>query len=157
MDRLRAEHPALVVLGTAHHYAPDFGFTVYSQQWMDAMTRTVADLRATGATVLVVGPVPYPGTNVPTCLSGHLDSAAACGLARAPALDDSGIAAEAAAASAGGGRYADVSGLFCTADRCPVVVGNELVYRDDNHITLEYARWLSPVVGALVDRAMADG
>jgi peptidoglycan/LPS O-acetylase OafA/YrhL len=157
MDRLRAEHPALVVLGTAHHYTPDFGFTVYSQQWVDALTRTVADLRATGATVLVLGPVPHPDVNVPTCLSGHLDSAAACGLARTAALDDAGIAAEAAAASAGGGRYADVAGLFCTADRCPVVVGNQLVYRDDNHITLEYARWLSPVVGALVDRAMASG
>jgi peptidoglycan/LPS O-acetylase OafA/YrhL len=157
MGRLRAEHPALVVLGTAHHYTPDFGFTVYSQQWLDALTRTVADLRATGATVLVMGPAPYPQMNVPTCLSGHLDSAGACGLARAAALDDAGIAAEAAATSAGGGRYADVSGLFCTSDRCPVVVGNQLVYRDDNHITLEYARWLSPVVGALVDRAMASG
>ncbi|MCW2619010.1 MAG: putative acyltransferase, partial [Modestobacter sp.] len=102
-------------------------------------------------------PAPYPQMNVPTCLSGHLDSAGACGLARAAALDDAGIAAEAAAASAGGGRYADVSGLFCTSDRCPVVVGNQLVYRDDNHITLEYARWLSPVVGALVDRTMASG
>jgi peptidoglycan/LPS O-acetylase OafA/YrhL len=157
MGRLRAEHPALVVLGTAHHYTPDFGFTVYSQQWLDALTRTVADLRATGATVLVMGPAPYPQMNVPTCLSGHLDSTGACGLARAAALDDAGIAAEAAATSAGGGRYADVSGLFCTSDRCPVVVGNQLVYRDDNHITLEYARWLSPVVGALVDRAMASG
>jgi peptidoglycan/LPS O-acetylase OafA/YrhL len=157
MGRLRAEHPALVVLGTAHHYTPDFGFTVYSQQWLDALIRTVADLRATGATVLVMGPAPYPQMNVPTCLSGHLDSAGACGLARAAALDDAGIAAEAAAASAGGGRYADVSGLFCTSDRCPVVVGNQLVYRDDNHITLEYARWLSPVVGALVDRTMASG
>jgi hypothetical protein len=154
MDRLRAEHPALIVLGTAHHYTPDFGFTVYSQQWTDALAATVAELRATGATVLVLGPVPFPHTNVPTCVSGHLDSAAACGVARGTALGDVGIAAEAAATSAGGGRYADVSALFCTADRCPVVVGDLLVYRDDNHISVEYARWLSPVMGALVDNAL---
>ena len=157
MDRLRAEHPALIVLGTAHHYTPNFGFTVYGQQWADALTRTVADLRATGAAVLVVGPVPAPHRNVPTCLSAHLDSAVACGLTRSAALDDAGIAAEAAATTAGGGQYADVSALFCTADRCPVVVGDQLVFRDDNHITLEYARWLSPVVGALVDRALPGG
>jgi hypothetical protein len=157
LDRLRAEHPALVVLGTAHHYSPDFRFTVYSQQWTDALARTVSELRATGATVLVLGPIPWPQTNVPTCLSEHLDSTAACGLARGSALDDAGIAAEAAATATGGGRYADLSALFCTADRCPVVVGDQLVYRDDNHVTLGYARWLAPVVGALIDRAMAAG
>jgi peptidoglycan/LPS O-acetylase OafA/YrhL len=157
MDRLRAEHPALIVLGTAHHYGQDFGFTVYSRQWTDALTRTVAELRSTGATVLVLGPVPNPRMNVPTCLSGHLDSAAACGLPRAGALDDAGVAAEAAATAAGGGQYADVSAFFCTADRCPVVVGDRLVFRDDNHITVQYARWLSPVLGALVDRALPGG
>jgi hypothetical protein len=157
MDRLRAEHPVLIVLGTAHHYGQDFGFTVYSRQWTDALTRTVAELRSTGATVLVLGPVPNPRMNIPTCLSGHLDSAAACGLPRAGALDDAGVAAEAAATAAGGGQYADVSAFFCTADRCPVVVGDRLVFRDDNHITVQYARWLSPVVGALVDRALPGG
>jgi hypothetical protein len=157
LDRLRAEHPALIVLGTAHHYGSDFGFTVYSQQWIDALAHTVSELRATGATVLVMGAVPSPRRNVPTCLSDHLDSAAACGLDRATALDDSGVAAEAAAAAAGGGRYADVSALFCTPLRCPVVVGDQLVFRDDNHISVEYARWLSPVVGALVDRARGSG
>jgi peptidoglycan/LPS O-acetylase OafA/YrhL len=157
LDRLRAEHPALIVLGTAHHYGADFGFTVGSQQWADALTRTVAQLRATGATVLVLGAVPSPRMNVPTCLSGHLDSAAACGLSRPTALDDAGTAAEAAATAAGGGQYADISALFCTADRCPVVVGDLLVFRDDNHITVAYAQWLAPVVGALVDRASPQG
>ena len=152
LDRLRAEHPALVVLGTAHHYGADFGFTVGSPQWTDALTRTVVELRATGAAVIVMGAVPSPRMNVPTCLSGHLDSAAACGLPRAAALDDVGMAAEMAATVAGGGQYADVSALFCTADRCPVVVGNLLVFRDDNHISVEYAQWLAPLVGALVDR-----
>ncbi|NKS27210.1 hypothetical protein GS505_15645 [Rhodococcus hoagii] len=47
--------------------------------------------------------------------------------------------------------------LFCTADRCPVVVGNGLVFRDDNPLTVEHAEALSPVVGALVDRALPGG
>ncbi|WP_138735628.1 acyltransferase family protein [Modestobacter excelsi] len=157
LDRLRAEHPALIVLATAHHYGADFGFTVGDRQWTDALTRTVPQLRATGATVLVLGAVPSPRMNAPTCLSGHLDSAAACGLPRARALDDAGTAAEAVATAAGGGQYADISALFCTADRCPVVIGDLLVFRDDNHISVEYAQWLAPVVGALVDRAVLRG
>jgi hypothetical protein len=32
-----------------------------------------------------------------------------------------------------------------------------LVFRDDNHLTVEHAEALSPVVGALVDRALPGG
>ena len=60
-------------------------------------------------------------------------------------MNQSGIAAESAATKAGGGQYADLTELFCTADRCPVIVGNTLVYFDRNHMTLEYSRALAPV------------
>ena len=45
-------------------------------------------------------------------------------------MNEPGIAAESAATKAGGGQYADLTELFCTADRCPVIVGNTLVYFD---------------------------
>ncbi|MGB9308746.1 MAG: SGNH hydrolase domain-containing protein, partial [Mycobacterium sp.] len=45
---------------------------------------------------------------------------------------------------------------FCAPDRCPVIVGNTLVFRDDNHVTTEYSQLLAPVIGALADRALAD-
>jgi peptidoglycan/LPS O-acetylase OafA/YrhL len=156
LDRLHAEHPALIVLGTARHYTPDFSFTVYSPQWLDALTRTVTELRSTGASVLVLGPIPHPDKNVPTCLSEHLDSATACAPDRA-SLDDAGVAAEARATEAGGGTYADLTDLFCTAARCPAIVGNQLVYRDDNHLTTDYARFLAPVLAAVIDRTLAPG
>jgi hypothetical protein len=94
---------------------------------------------------------------VPTCLSAHLDDASACSPPRSVAVNQAGIAAEAAATRAGGGQYADITALFCTAQRCPVIVGNALVYRDDNHLTIEYAQVLAPVLGALADRAFALG
>lgn len=71
------------------------------------------------------------------------------------AVNAAGIGAEAKATTAAGGRYADITALFCTADRCPVVIGNALVYRDDNHLTTDYAAALTPVIGALTDRALA--
>jgi hypothetical protein len=73
------------------------------------------------------------------------------------AVNRSGVAAEAAATEASGGRYADLTELFCAADRCPAIVGNTLVYRDDNHVTMQYTRLLAPVLGALVDQTLADG
>ncbi len=62
-----------------------------------------------------------------------------------------------AATKAGGGQYDDVTELFCTTDRCPIIVGNTLVYFDRIHVTIEYARALAPVMGALVDRTLAHG
>ncbi len=155
LDRLHAERPAVIVLDMVRRYTPDYGFRVYGRAWLDSLGRTVAELRSTGARVLVLGPVPDPGSVVPTCLSEHLDSALSCSPDRADAVDDAGIAAEQRATEAAGGSYADIVDLFCTATRCPVVVGDQLVYRDDNHLTIEYARWLTPVLDALLDRLLA--
>ncbi|MEI8081070.1 MAG: SGNH hydrolase domain-containing protein, partial [Actinomycetes bacterium] len=91
------------------------------------------------------------------CLSGYLDDVQACTPQRSAAVNESGIVAETAAAEASGGHYADTTDLFCTAARCPVIVGDTLVYVDDNHMTLEYARTLAPAIGALADRALAHG
>jgi peptidoglycan/LPS O-acetylase OafA/YrhL len=155
ISRLQAERPRLIVLSMSRRYGADFGFTSFDPAWMDTLTRLVAQLRSTGAGVLVVGPIPDPHSVVPTCLSDHLDDAIACGQPRSIAVNDAGIAAEAAATTAGGGQYADVTDLFCTVDRCPVIVGNNLVFRDDNHVTIEYAQAISPVIAALADRALA--
>ena len=124
VNRLKAEHPRLVVLDMSRRYGADFGFTSYDPAWIDTLGRTVAQLRSIGAAVLVLGPVPDPGSSVPTCLSGHVDDATACAPARPVAVDDGGVSAERAATTAGGGHYADLTDLFCTADRCPVIVGN---------------------------------
>jgi hypothetical protein len=156
-DRLRAERPEIVVLDMGRRYTPDYGFAVYGREWLDSLSRTVAEIRAIGSVVLVLGPVPDPRSTVPTCLSEHLDSASACSPERSVAVDDAGIAAEAAATAAAGGQYADLSQLFCTTTRCPVIVGNQLVFRDDNHVTIQYAQFLAPVVSALLDRAVAQG
>ena len=157
MGRVQAEHPRLVVLDMSRRYGADFGFTSYDPEWIDTLGRTVAELRRIGATVLVLGPVPDPHSSVPACLSAHLDDAGACAAARSVAVDDDGIAAERVATTGGGGHYADLTDLFCTPDHCPMVVGNTLVFRDDNHVTTEYAQLLAPVLGALADRALADG
>ncbi len=158
--RLQAERPRLVLLSMWRRYGVDgwlSGFTSYDPAWIDSLTRLVQQMRGTGAQVLVLGPIPDPHSVVPDCLSGHLDDATACSPPRATAVNQPGIAAEAAATQAGGGQYADLTDLFCTAHRCPVIVGNTLVYLDRDHVTFEYSRQLGPVVGALADRALAHG
>ncbi|MED5815597.1 acyltransferase family protein [Mycolicibacterium sp. 050232] len=155
LTRIAAEPPALIVLDMVRRYGADFGFVSYDPTWLDGLTRLVSQLRGTGARVLVLGPVPDPHTTVPTCLSAHMDDASACAPNRSIAVNDNGIAAEAAAVQAGGGQYARLDQYFCTDQRCPVIVGNTLVFRDDNHITAEYAQLLTPVLTRLTESALA--
>jgi hypothetical protein len=161
MARLRAEHPRLVMVSVWRGYRGGnengwlSGFTPYDPAWINSLTRLVRQLRSFGMQVLVMGPIPDPHTVVPICLSGHLDDVAACTPSRSTAVNGAGIAAESAAARAGGGQYTDLTELFCTTNRCPVIVGNTQVYLDESHLTPEYSRQLAPVIGALADRALA--
>ncbi|MFE9581329.1 acyltransferase family protein [Nocardia sp. NPDC006044] len=154
LSRLQAEHPRLIVLSMSRRYGGDFGFTTYDQAWIDSLSRLTAQLRATGAKVLVLGPIPDPHTTAPTCLSDHLDDAPACSPSRPIAVNDAGIDAERAAATSAGAQYADLTDLFCTTTRCPLIARNNLIYRDDNHLTVTYATTLTPIIAALADRAL---
>ncbi|MEB4208615.1 acyltransferase family protein [Mycobacterium sp. 94-17] len=157
MARMNAEHPRLIVLDMSRRYGGDFGFTSYDPAWIDTLGNTVAQLRATGASVLVLGPAPDPQSSVPTCLSGHLDDVSSCTPTKPEAVDGGGIAAEQAVTARSGGHYADLTDMFCTPERCPVIVGNTLVFRDDNHVTTQYAQLVAPLLGALTDRVLAKG
>jgi peptidoglycan/LPS O-acetylase OafA/YrhL len=157
IDRLRRERPRLIVLSMNRLYGPGYGFAPYDSAWLQSLALLVKQLRSDGAKVLVLGPVPDPRSIVPHCLSAHLDDATTCSPPISLAVNRSGVAAEAAATEANGGRYADLTELFCAADRCPAIVGNTLVYRDDNHITMQYTRLLAPVLDALVDQTLASG
>jgi hypothetical protein len=161
ITRLRDERPQLVVIGMLRGYGTGDGrpttASSYDPAWIDSISRLVRQLRNFGSAVMVLGPTPDPGSVVPVCLSGHLNDASACAPDRSAAVNGAGIAAEAAATQTAGGNYDDVTELFCTTDRCPVIVGNTLVFLDGGHLTIEYSRRLAPVIGALADRALAQG
>jgi peptidoglycan/LPS O-acetylase OafA/YrhL len=153
LARIRVERPALVVLGVARHYDTAlFHFQVYGQEWLTALATTVAEIRQTGAEVIVMGPVPKPG-NVPDCLSAHLTNAAACTVSPQAAINSPGLDAERDAVAGARGTYVDTRPWFCSTTTCAVIVDNLLVFRDDNHVTTRYAAFVAPAVGAEMDLA----
>jgi peptidoglycan/LPS O-acetylase OafA/YrhL len=145
-------HPALVVVAAAHHYGHEYGFRLYSRAWDRGVTRVARRLRHLAPHVLMLGPTPIPGGDIPSCLSAHMMNAEKCALRRDLATNPLGIFAEAAAASDGGADYVDVLPWYCTPRWCPVIVGNLLVFRDNNHITTTYASWLAPRVEGILLR-----
>jgi peptidoglycan/LPS O-acetylase OafA/YrhL len=153
LAKLRDERPEVVVLGVARHYGPEWQIDVHGDAWAAALGRRVAELRATGTRVVVLGGTPWPRQDVAQCLSEHLGDARACTFRRSAGVDAGDVAAERAAVQAAGGTYLDVVPWLCAAEVCPVVVGNVLVYRDDNHITTHWASTLAPLVGQAVAAA----
>nr|WP_256371188.1 acyltransferase family protein [Mycobacterium sp. PS03-16] len=160
LTRVQAEPPQLVVVASARAYDATGvhtmtpGLKMFDDAWLDGLSRLVQQLRDTGAQVLVLGPSVDLPMSAPLCLSAHPEDVTTCAAVRGEKYAR-GIAAEAAAVEAAGGRYTDVTGLFCAGDRCPVIVGNTLVYFDAGHLTREYAQHLAPAMGALADRALA--
>jgi peptidoglycan/LPS O-acetylase OafA/YrhL len=154
LQRIRAERPALVVLGAARHYGGVYHFQVYGPAWISGLAKMVHQVRATGAQVVVLGPTPKPKVDVPDCLSRHLHNAVACTTARQVAVDAGGVRTERQAVQRAGGSYLDVTPWLCTRTTCAVMVGNLLAYRDDNHLTTPYATWLSPLLGHQLDQSL---
>ena len=154
LARIRAERPALVVLGAARHYGPEYHFAVYGPEWMSGMTKTIKEIEAVGSKVLVLGPSPLPLTDAADCLSTRLTDAVMCTRLFTAALNVPGAVAEGKVARAAGASYVDVAPWICTPQRCAVIVGNYLVYRDDNHVATPFSRWLAPVMAADVQQAL---
>jgi peptidoglycan/LPS O-acetylase OafA/YrhL len=157
-----AMHPRLVVLGMAPNYDAPYAVTQDGPEWLAGLSRTVAALHTSGARVLVLGPIESPDGVVPDCLSGHLDDVLACNVTPrethvGPGLvgyDNAGIIAERGAVVRAGGSFVDVKPWFCAATTCPVIVDNVLVFRDNSHITAQYAAYLAPLVSDEVNLAL---
>ena len=155
MQQLAAMHPALVILGVARHYTDIYNFTPYSDVWLSGLGQEVSAIRATGAQVMVMGPIPKPPFDGPGCLSAHLTDASACTVPLSTGIDSAGMAAERAVVERNGGTYVNTEPWLCTASSCAVIVDNLDVYRDDNHLTQTFADFLAPVVGPWMQEALA--
>lgn len=121
----------------------DSGYS--DRTWIDGWTRTAGKLEGTGAKVAMLEDTPYQAGDPVECLSVHPDRPGSCVVSTGAALPEPNRRrAIAAALTAHGVTVVDPLPWFCTTQRCPVIVGNVLVYRDAGHITATYARMLAP-------------
>jgi hypothetical protein len=50
--------------------------------------------------------------------------------------------------------FLDFSDSYCGPTICPAVIGNVLVYKDDNHVSATYIATMVPVIGRAIDDAL---
>ena len=67
-----------------------------------------------------------------------------CALDRHDRLDRWFDALSLAARRTPGAQMIDLTPFYCDEDTCPVVIGGVNVYRDNNHVTVTYAKTLAP-------------
>ncbi|MEQ1872579.1 MAG: SGNH hydrolase domain-containing protein [Ilumatobacteraceae bacterium] len=126
-------------------------------EWGKGLGRSLDAVRGPGTKLLVIGDDPKTTVgNIPNCVMRHLDAVAACSTPRAAAVFDDRLAVIAEAARTHDATFVDPSNWFCTEDVCPAVIGNLVVYRDENHITDSFARYRAPQIADAIRFALAS-
>ncbi|WP_051326177.1 acyltransferase family protein [Glycomyces tenuis] len=121
------------------------------QAWVDGWTETTERLTEAAGEVYVMADTAWGVGNVPDCLSQHPEDATEC----VNDLDDAVLFPERRerameAVEEAGAQVIDPVPWICDTEegKCPVVVGNLLVYRDDNHLSSRFAAELAPQLAA---------
>jgi hypothetical protein len=152
LEAIAAMHPALVVMASARYGSalvkPLPGVpTGHGNTWLDGLAATFVFLREHAQHVVFISDVPTMKDSVPDCLSHHMSDVTACTTERNDAIGLPQIkAAELALASQEHITTIDPTSWFCTPTRCPVIVHNIILYRDDAHITPQWSSFLAPVL-----------
>jgi peptidoglycan/LPS O-acetylase OafA/YrhL len=161
LKAIRALHPALVVLANRRDYGPTTNpddSASFVPVWEAGVRTTLQRLRASAAHVVFLEDTPHVTTSIPVCLSTPPGTMSSCEPDSADAdYDAARQQADRRVASAEGVGYVDPTPWFCTADGCPAVVGDILVYRDEQHMTVEYSLWLQWLLQGALLHTMAAG
>jgi len=145
--RLSVLRPSLVIMTEVTN--DFFGATT--------MTDMIAKLKRDGSQVVWIEDTPYPGINIPDCLSVHGTDIQRCSVSKVAALTLPGWRRTLDNAAARSGAFlVDPLSWFCTARVCPPVIANSVVYLDQDHITQAYALKLTPALSAALATAMPD-
>ena len=131
--------------------AADTRLPMWQKDWRAALQGAIDALSTRGIRPILIEDTPFPGQDIPTCLSSSYTNVGSCApiVSAAYRSDMQDMRRDFAAQ---GVDVLWVRNWFCTESVCPPIVGNILVYRDDNHMTVTYAEFLAP----LLDGAIAD-
>jgi hypothetical protein len=124
--------------------------------WEEGLTDTVSKMRPSVGQILILGDTPDQHPIVPDCLAENLSSVTNCLSPREDGVNLDVLQAEHDVAAAFNAHFEPTTDWVCTLDGCPVILGNLLMYRDDNHLTTSAVLLLKPYLDAVITAALAD-
>lgn len=117
------------------------------QLWTRAWIKTFDRVRTTGAKIVFIEDTPWPSGSAPECLVTNPNRVNRCARPAAEAfLEPARRVMVAEAARARGATVIDTRSWFCTAEICPPVIGNTLVWKDNSHLTTAVANAMTPLL-----------
>ena len=128
---------------------------VWQKDWRAGLQGTVDALRRIGTVPVLIEDTPFPGRDIPTCLSASYTNITICAPVTGSAYR-SDMTEMRRDFQAAGVDVLWVRHWFCSRSTCPPVVGNVLVYRDDNHMTVPYAELLTPLLDGAIGTFVAS-
>jgi peptidoglycan/LPS O-acetylase OafA/YrhL len=148
--RIKRLHPALVVLSNSEEGTIFPKTTDNPASWGAGFTATLNRIKAHGTKITLIQDIPWPTSDAPECLAQNPRVLTMCtnklpkalaSPARRAAIADSATKAKI--------KVIDPTTWFCgSAGSCPPIIGNVLVYRDEGHMTSQFAELLAPILGA---------
>lgn len=153
-DAIADIDPEIVVVANYPNRAGQRVDAERSEEWLSGLDATIRRLQTGDTKVVVIGPSPIPGQDIPDCVSGNLNDSRPCDLDRSTALSLLDIENEVRLTTEAGAVHLDVSDWFCGSSTCPAVLGQYLVYRDGSHIATPYSRWLAAEMRRAFEQAV---
>ncbi|MEV0898984.1 acyltransferase family protein [Actinoplanes sp. NPDC049802] len=154
LTRIARLRPALVVVSSSVNYrqvlagAPADPDAVWQTGWV----RTLTALKRTSPNVTMLVDTPFLTVAPADCLSTRSTAISACAAPRRDVLPEPRWREiQRATAVAAGISVVDPVPWLCAA-KCPLVVGDTLVYRDSNHLTEAYAKVVAPLMAPHLPR-----
>lgn len=132
-----------VVLTTAHR--DPTGALASNPSEQEGMRTVWKRAEEMGTRVIAIRDNPQITTDALGCVTNANASTTSFERCAVPARSGlGGVDNVAAAARSAGISLIDTSRFFCAKERCPVVIGGVVVYRDEHHITATYSSTLAP-------------
>ena len=159
ITKIIATHPYLILVTGTSGFATavngkEVAGDMRTAMYVAGMKRTIAQLKTSGAKVVMMSDTPALAQDPLVCLSEHPNSTLACSTPVAQAISNNWIAVETRIASSAAVPLIKPQMWVCPTDPCPVVIGKILTYFDIGHLTATFSQALAGQLKAAIDTAL---
>lgn len=146
--------PTVVVISNSSKYRSKRSGVQYApHEFASQLKEVMNSIQSMGAKVLAIADTPAPGYDVADCMGRLCKDTNDCGFPYDAESVSHDIVSLAAAMSEGA-TLLNLNKNICPDNFCPAVVGNVLVYRDESHLTTEFAKTLVPFIEPILLRLL---
>jgi peptidoglycan/LPS O-acetylase OafA/YrhL len=151
MELIRDLRPQLVVVGTSYRYP------ITTAQWKIGTEQLLSKLGTSAGQVVLLRDTPEPTVDMPKCLARLAWNPRLYGHRGCRAVTNNSLIEVFSAQREAASRFEntvvlDLNDRICGKEACEFAPGGAAVFRDNDHLTVAFARTLAPYLSAVANR-----